>query len=210
MDPITPHLADLLRAYGPWLIFALAILETSFLTGLAVPSGIATALGTVLALEGSLGLGGVVVAAVAGGAVGDSLGFWIGRGAGARVFSGDGPWSRAVEQRRHALSVALDRHPFFGVTLPRLVSFVRTLMPMAAGMSGMRYRHFLAYELPGLVACVGLYVAVGFGARESWSIATRVMGVGGALLLVVVTLVLWWNFRNRNGASTPDAVEESS
>ena len=49
--PTAPALLDLITVHGPWLLFLLAILETSFVTGLVVPSGVATSLATVVALE---------------------------------------------------------------------------------------------------------------------------------------------------------------
>ena len=84
------QLLELLVAYGPALLFTLAVLETSFVTGLFVPSGVATSLATVLALQGRVELVPMIVAATAGGAVGDSIGFWVGRRAGERALLGDG------------------------------------------------------------------------------------------------------------------------
>lgn len=197
MDPFTSPLTQTLPAYGPWLLFVLALLETSFVTGLLVPAGVATSLGTVLALEGSLDVRAVVAAALAGGALGDSLGFWVGRVAGAQVFAGKGRVGRFAAQRRKALSPTLERHPAVSVSLARVISFVRTLMPMVAGMSGLSYRRFLAYEIPGLAACVGLYVAIGILTRGSWHLAVRLLGLGGALLTGVAVVLLWLAWRRR-------------
>lgn len=189
-------IVELLPVYGPWLLFVLAILETSFVTGLVVPSGLATAAATALALDGQLALGPVAVAAACGGAVGDTLGFWIGRAFGARVLRGDGRLARALGRKRQ-VDLLFERHPIYSVTLARLISFVRTVMPMAAGMSGLPYRHYLPYELAGLTAWVGMYVSIGMIARESWQVATRVIGVGGTLVFVAVGLVAWQVWRRR-------------
>jgi len=197
VDSLTPRLAELLTAYGPWLLFCMAVLETSFVTGLVVPSGLATALATVLALQGDMALRPLVVAAVVGGAVGDSLGFWIGRAVGARVFSGRGRWGELAGGHPSELGVWFGRHPLTSVTLARLVSFVRTVMPMAAGMSDLRYRRFLSYDLPGVLAWGGLYVGIGYVARESWRVATQILGVGGALAMGAFVVFLWWSVRGR-------------
>lgn len=196
MNPFTGQLLGALAAYGPWLLFALAILETSFVTGLVVPSGVAISVATVLALGGVLEFPEVILAAVTGGAIGDSLGYWIGRKAGERVLHGSGRWARLTGARPGETRRFFGRHPAYSVTLARLVSFVRTLMPMVAGMSGIRYPRFLAYELVGLVGCVGLYVAIGILARESWELATRLVGIGGAVIFVVAGIALWAAFRH--------------
>lgn len=197
MDLLTPRLAELLTAYGPWLLFVMAVLETSFITGLLVPSGMATAMATALALQGALELEPLILAALLGGAVGDSVGFWVGRTAGEGVLSPEGRWGRLLKRRHRDVGARLERHPFVSVTLARLVSFVRTIMPMAAGMSDLRYRSFLAYDLPGVVAWVCLYVGIGYLARESWLVAARILGAWGALAMAGVAVFLWWSVRRR-------------
>lgn len=198
MDAVTGPLFEQLAAYGPWLLFALAVLETCFLTGLFVPSGVATSVATVLALEGSLELPSVIAAALAGGAVGDSLGYWVGRFTGERFLTGKGRWSRLVRRHDGDLGRFFGRHPAYSVSLARMVSFVRTLMPMTAGMSEIPYPRYLAYELAGLVACVAIYVSIGALAQESWELATQVVGVGGAVAFAVAGAVLWTAFRRRH------------
>jgi membrane protein DedA with SNARE-associated domain len=210
LDPITPHLAELLTAYGPWLLFGMAVLETSFVTGLLVPSGLATALATVLALGGALELRPLILAALTGGLLGDSMGFWIGRAAGSGVFSERGRLGRLLGPRHREVTSILGRHPFYSVTLARLLSFVRTLMPMAAGMSRLPYGRFLVYEIPGVVAWACLYVGIGYVARESWHVATQILGVGGAAALVGVGLFLWWGLRRRVRSGGVAARENAS
>jgi membrane protein DedA with SNARE-associated domain len=200
-------LFELLPEYGPWLLFGLAILETCFVTGLVVPSGLATSAATVFALEGRMELAPVVLAAFAGGGVGDSLGFWIGRGFGEHVLRDGNRWSRLLGERRAVVEELFARHPAYSVTMARLISFVRTVMPMAAGMSDLSYRRYLPYELVGLTGWVVLYVTIGLVARESWEVATRVVGVGGTVVFAVVGLVAWrvWRGRVRRArASVPE------
>ena len=175
----------------------MAVLETSFITGLVVPSGMATALATALALQDSLELRPLILAALVGGALGDSVGFWVGRTVGEGVLSPQGRWGGLLQTRHRDLGARMGRHPFFSVTLARLVSFIRTVMPMAAGMSDLRYRSFLAYDLPGVLAWVTLYVGIGYLARESWQVAARILGVWGALAMVGVVVFLWWGLRRR-------------
>jgi len=197
VNPVTDHLLEALPVYGPWLLFALAVLETCFITGVVIPSGVATSVATVLALDGSLDLPAVVVAALVGGALGDSIGFWIGRKTGERVLQGHGRPSRRIARRHRILSRWFGRHPLYSVTLARTVSFVRTLMPVAAGMSGLPYRKYVPYELAGLGLWAGLYVVIGLVAREGWEAAARVAGVGTAAVFTVAGVALWLTLRVR-------------
>lgn len=199
-------IVELLPVYGPWLLFVLAILETCFVTGLVVPSGLATSAATVLALQGRIDFAPAVVAAVCGAAVGDSTGFWIGRAWGHRVLDTDGRWARALARPHAVVDDLFGKHPVYSVTVARLVSFVRSVMPMAAGMSDLSYRRYLAYDVPGVVAWGAMYVGIGLVARESWRAATRVVGVGGTVAFAVAGLVAWrlWR-RAAAGRSVADA-----
>jgi membrane protein DedA with SNARE-associated domain len=190
VDLIT-RLVDLLPLYGPWLIFGMVFMETCFITGLVFPSGLATSVATVLALEGGLELMPVVLAAAVGGFLGDSVGFWIGALAEPRLEAGTGRFARRFRLHHDRLSGFFGRHPVFSVTMGRLVSFVRTLMPMAAGMSALSYPRFLLFEIPGLAGYVAIYVAIGFAAGESWELAVQSFGLGGASLFAAVGVGLW-------------------
>jgi membrane-associated protein len=102
--------------------------------------------------------------------------------------------------RRHQddLGRFFGRHPSYSVSVARMVSFARTVMPMAAGMTGIRYPRFLAYELLGLAGCVALYVAIGILAEESWQVATQLVGLGGAVAFSVAGVFLWMAFWRRH------------
>lgn len=208
MDPIGAYLLHFLPIYGPWVLFALAVLETCFITGLVVPSGMATSFATALAVEGELALAPILLAAGVGGAVGDSLGFWIGRRWGMRVLQGESRMARTARVRHARLSDFFERHPIYSVTVGRLISFARTLMPMAAGMSDLRYRTFLVYQLAGLAGWVAIYAGIGWIAGESWEAVARWVGMGGAVTFVLAGLVLWAVWRARRGRNTARATAE--
>ncbi|NNK62268.1 MAG: hypothetical protein HKO98_03590, partial [Gemmatimonadetes bacterium] len=86
----------LIEVYGPGVLALLAFLETCFVTGVVVPSGMATAFATVLVLNGRLEFAEVAVAAVAGGFAGDVTGYWIGRRGGEHLREGRGMAAKAL------------------------------------------------------------------------------------------------------------------
>lgn len=197
-------LFELLAAHGPWLLFVMAILETCFVTGLVVPSGVATSVGTILALEGVVAFPAVAAAAVAGGFVGDSVGYWIGRLWGERALAEEGRVRGLLGDRIDEVEALFGRHPVYSVTVARLISFVRTVMPMAAGMSGIAYRRYLPYEIVGLLGWAAIYVTIGFAGREGWQMATRLFGLGGAIAFVVVSVVALLVMRRRSREAVAD------
>lgn len=80
--------------------------------------------------------------------VGDQIGFLIGRTAGPRIFNR--PDSRFFK-REHVDKT----HAFFekyggrAIVLARFVPFVRTYIPVAAGIGKMHYAHFIRYNVIG-------------------------------------------------------------
>jgi membrane-associated protein len=79
--------------------------------------------------------------------LGDQLAYLIGNKIGPRLFTPD---ARVLKTKY--IDQAHDYFERFGgrtVILARFVPFLRTFAPVAAGMSGMRYRTFVAYNLVG-------------------------------------------------------------
>jgi membrane protein DedA with SNARE-associated domain len=187
----------LIEAYGPGVLALLAFLETCFVTGVVVPSGMATAFATVLVLNGSLEFTPVAVAALGGGFAGDVTGYWIGRLGGERLREGRGVAARALARHDASSGRFLSGHPVFSVTVARLVAFVRTVMPVASGVARIPFPTYLLYEIPGLLAWAALYMGIGVLAGESWERASSIVGGGWALIFVVAGLVLWSRGRRR-------------
>ena len=206
--PNAPALLDLITVHGPSLLFLLAVLETSFVTGLLVPSGVATSLATAVALERDGSLVAVALAASAGGALGDTLGFWIGRAGRERWEEGSTGFSLQVRQARAQASRWFGRHPFVSVTISRLISFVRTVMPMTAGMSDLSYRRFLGYDVPGVLVWVALYRTAGVVAQWSWT--ADAYGMGAALSVVGLVAGSVWLARRRRAAAAAGTVRSGS
>lgn len=210
MDALAPRVLELLIQIGPGLVLILAFLETVFITGLVMPTG-PTIIVTTLLARGMAGYGleSVAVAAVVGGILGDSGGFWVGRRFGGRVLRGDGFFARAAGRHLpRAVSLA-GRHPAVGVSFARLVSFVRTLTPQLAGMSGLTYPRFVAYDLLGVAGWAATYMGVAILAGESWQVVTRWIGAVWAGLFLVALLVLWILARSRRPEPDPGEVKQA-
>ena len=105
-------------------------------------------------------------------------------------------------------------YPIVAVTLARAVSFVRTLMPSAAGVSGMGWLRFTLFDLAGVGLWLLLYVLVGTVAGLSWEAVTQLVGAGGLVLflLVLLTLVLVERLasRRRRRAATLEGTQPAS
>lgn len=149
------------------IVFALPLLESSVFAGFVVPGEIAVLLGGVLAAQHRVALWQVLVAAIAGAVLGDTIGYAVGRRWGHRLLHGT--VGRLV-QRRHLdraerhLAERGAKAVFFG----RFTAALRVLVPGLAGMAGMRYRTFVVYNVAGGAVWATETAVIGYVAGASW------------------------------------------
>ncbi len=181
----------ILRLAGPLVlvaVFALPALEASTLLGVVVPGELALVLGGVLAHQGRVPLWAAVVAGAAGAVVGDSVGYAIGRRVGKRLLA-HLP-RRLVEPRQVERATALVRRlGGRAVFVGRFTAALRALVPGLAGLAGVPYRTFAAYNLAGGVLWATGFVLLGFAAGPAWRTAERVAGQAGLVVLGTVVVV---------------------
>jgi membrane-associated protein len=181
----------ILRLAGPLVlvaVFALPALEASTLLGVVVPGELALVLGGVLAHQGRVPLWAAVVAGAAGAVAGDTVGYAIGRRVGKRLLA-HLP-RRLVEPRQVERATALVRRlGGRAVFVGRFTAALRALVPGLAGLAGVPYRTFAAYNLAGGVLWATGFVLLGFAAGPAWRTAERVAGRAGLVVLGTVVVV---------------------
>lgn len=171
-------------------------------SGLLLASAAVTDLGFFFTLAGA-----VAVCAASG----DNIGYWLGRRYRLKMREtkvvrklGRHHWDRAGRLLR--------RWGTGAVLVARFLPVVRTLMPAAAGASGMTYPKFFASSLVGAIAWSGTHVGIGWAAGASAKYVETMLGraswlVAGSLVLLGVGT--WW-WRRRRPQRKADGVEESS
>ena len=183
-----------IATYGPWLVGGMAMMETALIIGLILPTEPTLVIATAFALQGHFSFASVVGAALLGAALGDSAGFVIGRWGGHRVLSGRGRVGRMARRHQDRAFDLFERHAGLSVSLARMVPFVRTLMPLVAGSTGVKYRHFLAFDFLGIAGWGFIGLGIAYAAARSWEIGVGSVGLwwatlGGAVLIAVFLVV---------------------
>jgi len=173
----------------------LAFAEAAFMLGFVVPGETAVVIGGVLAGLGRVNLAVMIVVVVLCAVVGDSVGFEVGKKAG--------PW--LLERRplkgntavRYTLGI-LDRYGGPAVFLGRFTAFARAVIPGLAGMSGLRYRTFLFWNVLGGIAWGVAYTLLGYVVGVSFEHVLSQIGLWSlAVLAVVVSGVVVFEVRRR-------------
>jgi membrane-associated protein len=187
-------LVDVAQNVGLPIVFVLIAIETM---GIPVPGETALITAGIVASRGHLSIEAVIVVAAAAAILGDNVGFAIGRRLGRRVLTAPGP---LLHHRRRVIAVGepfFDRHGPKAVFLGRWVTGLRITAAWMAGVTRMPWPTFLFWNALGGIAwatSVGLLAYfVGHSAEKFIHLA----GVGGAVVVVLGGLVLWFVLRLR-------------
>lgn len=90
----------------------------------------------------------VILCAFLAAVTGDQVGYWFGRKVGPALFSR--PNSRFFKQAHvHKAHVFFERYGAKTILMARFVPIVRTFAPIVAGVSDMKYRTFVIYNIIG-------------------------------------------------------------
>ena len=197
---MTEFLKHLGNSVGAWLYViagGLAFAEAAVLLGMVLPGETALLVGGYFCHEGVLSLPLMIAVAIVCAIAGDTVGYEFGRKYGPPLRrSRVGGW--VGEHRWATVDAFLHRHGGKAVFLGRLTAILRALMPSMAGMSGMRYRTFLAWNAAGGIlwgaGCVllGYAFASALSTVESY-LTWAPLAVLGALVVGYVA----WEIRKR-------------
>lgn len=205
ISALASHILTLPAWLALIVVFALPALESSAFVGFVFPGEVALILGGVIASQGRVSLAAVLAAAVAGAVVGDSVGYAVGRRYGRRMLDSTlGRFVKAshLDRAETYLAERGGKAVFFG----RFTAALRVLIPGLAGMSGLRYRTFLSYNVASAVGWGTLSVLLGYLGGSNWRHVEQLashIGLGALALTAAVVAGTILLRRRRNRAEAP-------
>jgi membrane protein DedA with SNARE-associated domain len=186
-------LTDLSDSLGAWtyaLVAALAFLETGAFVGLIAPGETAIVHGGVVAAEGDVNLGAMLVIAWLAAAAGDLTSFALGQRLGRRFLITRGPRFGVSAPRLARVEAFFDRHGPKAILAGRFIGLVRAVAPFLAGASGMRLRAFLPWSLLGTAAWATAFTLVGYAFHASFESAAGALTHGALAAAVLAAAAL--------------------
>ena len=157
------HLAEIIARFGSGaylILFLIVFCETGLVVTPFLPGdSLLFAAGTFAAL-GSFKVVPLMLLLIAAAILGDTVNYWVGTRIGTRAFSGNVRFLKKEYLER--TQAFYERHGGKTIVLARFVPIVRTFAPFVAGVGGMNYPRFLAYNVIGAVIWVVLFTLAGY------------------------------------------------
>ena len=146
---------------GYALLFTIVFSETGLLVGFFLPGDSLLFTVGVVAGAGDLNIVIVSVVLMAAAMVGDTTGYWLGRGTGPRIFNR--PDSRLFK-REHLVRTQrfYEKHGGKTIIYARFVPIIRTFAAFVAGVAEMPYLRFLPFSLCGAAGWVVFMTQLGY------------------------------------------------
>lgn len=199
INSLLDALAPLYNQWGYLIVFLGVLGENTAVLGLVLPGGTLALLGAFYAREGTLALPLVILFAWLGTVIGYSTDYLLGRYALGRLAplmmtSRLGRRLRLAGRLRQARRL-LSRHGGKAIMISHTFGHLRSFVALTAGMTHMRYRRFLIFELVAALLWNTGYCLLGYLAGAERARLQLFIERGGWLALLVFGLAyLVWRF----------------
>lgn len=155
-------LKQIIESIGYAGLFLIVFAESGLFFGFFLPGDSLLVTAGLLATQGYFNIL-ILIPLLAFAAVsGDSVGYWTGHKFGRRIFNkGDESFLR---NKKHIDTAGqfYEKHGAKTIILARFLPYVRTFAPIVAGIGGMKYAHFITYNIAGGVTWVTLMLLIGY------------------------------------------------
>lgn len=178
LEPLT-----IIRAVGLVGVIAVIFAESGLFFGFFLPGDSLLFTAGLLASQGHLPIGWLLLGCFAAAVLGDSVGYAFGKKIGPRIFSREDSF---FFKKSH-LERTRDFYAKYGrktIVLARFVPVVRTFAPILAGVGTMPYREFLRFNLIGACLWALGMTLLGF------FLGTLVPGIEDYILYIVIAIIL--------------------
>lgn len=156
--------APVLEHYGYLAVGGMLFLEDF---GIPVPGEITLIAAAVFAGGGDMNIAVVFLVATLAAIIGDNLGFAVGRFGGRPLAERFGRYIFLTPERLDRAEHFFNTHGGKVVTVARFIDGLRQVNGLLAGIAGMAWLRFLAYNALGAVLWVGAWCMLGYLAGEN-------------------------------------------
>ncbi len=168
---------------GILMICTFVFVETGLFFGFFLPGDSLLVSAGIFAAAGHLNLASLLVLVSVCAVVGDQVGYYIGRQAGAALYRREDSFFF----RKQHLQRAHDFYERYGgktIVLARFIPIIRTFAPAVAGAASMNYRRFVTFNVLGGILWVWSMVLVGY------SLGSAIPNINRHVHLIIAVVVI--------------------
>jgi membrane-associated protein len=155
------NLTELVQWAGIFGLAAIIFSETGLLVGVFLPGDSLLVTAGLLAARGYLNVYALAPLLTAAAICGNSVGYFIGRATGPRIFNRE---NSLFFNKKHAIR-AREFYAKYGrktIVLAQFMPIIRTFAPVVAGVGGMKFRQFITFNVIGAVIWIWSMVGIGY------------------------------------------------
>lgn len=127
---------------------------------------------------------------------GNLVGYWLGRKYGRRLFKDDARYLST--ENMHKSEEFFRRYGGVALLLARFVPFVRTFVPIIAGIGKQHYRTFLIWNMLGAALWIGVFMIAGVLLGDIPAVANNVEIIALAIVAISVLPMVFSYFKARS------------
>jgi len=176
-------LISLVKTAGYLGVFGIVFLESGLLIGFFFPGDSLLFTAGFLASQGFFDITTLIVGCFIAAVSGDTIGFYIGKNLGPKIFTKDNSFFFNKKHLDRAQKF-YDKHGGKTIILARFVPVIRAFAPVVAGAGKMNYKRFVAFNLIG-----GVLWAIGVTAA-GYYLGSLIPDVDKYLLPIVGLIII--------------------
>jgi membrane-associated protein len=189
MQPLTDffhrisNLPELVQWAGLFGIAAIIFSETGLLIGVFLPGDSLLVTAGLFAAKGYFNIYALTPTLTIAAICGNSVGYFIGRTTGPRIFNRE---SSLFFNKKHAIRAHnfYEKHGRKTIVLAQFMPVIRTFAPVIAGVGGMRFAQFIAFNIVGAFFWIWSMLGIGY------FLGNTIPGIDQHIEIVVIIVVL--------------------
>jgi len=176
------NLPELVQWAGLFGLTAIIFSETGLLIGVFLPGDSLLVTAGLLAARGYLNVYTLAPALTLAAICGNSVGYFIGRATGPRIFNRE---NSLFFNKKHAVRAGefYAKYGRMTIVLAQFMPIIRTFSPVIAGVGGMRFREFLTFNIIGAFAWIWSMLGIGY------FLGSYIPGIDQHIEVVVVIVI---------------------
>ena len=176
------NLPELVQWAGLVGLAAIIFSETGLLVGVFLPGDSLLVTAGLLAARGYLNIYTLVPTLTIAAILGNSVGHFIGRATGPRIFNRE---DSLFFNKKHAIRARnfYEKHGRKTIVLAQFMPIIRTFAPVISGVAGMKFTHFISFNILGAFLWIWSMLGIGY------FLGNTIPGIDQHIEIVVIIVV---------------------